>query len=472
MADILGTTFSVGNGLSQSSESNTDLLISAFRRTKQPQLDSLTSKKNALSSRQVFLNSLRSRLDNVNVKAADFKTENATDKFAAKKTTSSDASIITASSTTNANVGNVSIKVEQLASADSLVTKRLNRTEVFLFAGSTQLFAIGGKEYTVDFSPEDDNESALAKISSAINADGESAVSAIVIRDTSSTARLSLTAKKSGEENQIVFEDGNVLAALGITVDGLNPDSDSRTTLTTTEAGYQKADKSSLDAKLTVNGVAVARSSNTIDDLLSGVTLNILNVQKAEDAPLTLTTETDSDGVIASVIQPLLDNFNEVLRFINQNASQTRGDAALQALRTRLRGIVGEKVTSAGAGNPEFLSEIGVKIGTDGQLNIGDKTKIKDLLSSNPEKVANLFVGSDSISAKIENIVSGFLGDAGLLGSRAKDLGSQIRTIDSRYKSTEERIDREVESLRKEYTALQRAFLTAQSQYASFASFL
>ena len=45
MSDILGTAFSVGNGLSSGSESNTDLLISAFRRTKQPQIDALNKRK-------------------------------------------------------------------------------------------------------------------------------------------------------------------------------------------------------------------------------------------------------------------------------------------------------------------------------------------------------------------------------------------------------------------------------------------
>jgi len=44
MSDLLGTALSVGNGLSSGSQSSNDMLIEAFRKTKQAGLDALKTK--------------------------------------------------------------------------------------------------------------------------------------------------------------------------------------------------------------------------------------------------------------------------------------------------------------------------------------------------------------------------------------------------------------------------------------------
>lgn len=471
MSDILGTAFSVGNGLSSGSESNTDLLISAFRRTKQPQIDALNKRKTDLENRQTFLNGFRTRLEDLQSKFTSFNDVSANTKFFASKTTSSDNSVLSTSTDTTAVAGTYSLKVNRLATNDVLVSSRKNKNAASTLAGTTQNFEILGITYSAEFGVDDTNETAFTKIAAAINGDATSKIRASVVKDTSSTVRLSFTSKTTGTEENITFTDSEVLNDLGITVAGLNPNTDARQVLSATNAGYQKANKSDLDASLTLDGIEVTRSTNTIADLITGVTLTLQKGQSLTDNPITLTTNKDAEGVAKNVIQPLLDSFNDTLRYLNNNTSQLRADPALQGFRSRLRGVISESVSSAGNNNPKYLTELGITIAVDGTLSISDRKKLDDLLADNPQKVADLFTGNDGVASKLERVLNGFLGDTGLINSRTTDLRSQIVSVGTRTKDVQQRIDAQAESLRKEYENLQRNFLKAQSQFSALSAF-
>ena len=96
MSDLLGTALSVGNGLSNGSQSSSDLLIESFRRTKQPDIDALKNKQFTLENRQVFLNKLRTQLEILTAKADTLFTVEAPASFNTKKVTVSDTSVLTA----------------------------------------------------------------------------------------------------------------------------------------------------------------------------------------------------------------------------------------------------------------------------------------------------------------------------------------------------------------------------------------
>ena len=47
------------------------------------------------------------------------------------------------------------------------------------------------------------------------------------------------------------------------------------------------------DAKVTIDGVAVTRTSNSIDDVISGATLDISRVEAGSTVNITITRDTD-----------------------------------------------------------------------------------------------------------------------------------------------------------------------------------
>jgi flagellar hook-associated protein 2 len=469
MADLLGTTFSVGNGLSQTGQSNSDLLVQAFKRTKQSQIDALNTRKSALESRQLFFNKLRTRLDNLKG-ATDtlLDSNNAAGRFVTRKATSSDASIISIASTTSDALPSTStVKVNRLATSDTLISARKTLADTAAVSGA-QTFTLNGKSIAVNIDAADTNEKALAKIVSAVNGTSDLGITAAVVKDTASTARLTFTSKETGASNQINFSDSALLADLGITTAAVNPGTNARTLAGgPTQAGFRTANFENLDAKMEVNGVEVTRGKNTVDDVFSGVTLTLNKAQADSDQPTTITTAVDADGLIDKVIRPFMDAFNEAGRFLRSDPNALRADSSLRTVSNRFRTLVSENISSTQSGNPNSLSEIGIKINDDGTLSVSDKTKLQKALEANPQQISDLFISSDGIASKVRNAMSNVLGDNGLINARTTSLRSQITQSGTRIKDMTARVDRQADALRKQYEDLQNAYLKASNQYGA-----
>lgn len=583
--DPLSTTFLVGNGFSTSGQTNVDLLIQAYRRTRQPALDALTSKQTALERRQTFMNTLRSKLEALQSAADTFLQGDAATKFLARSVTVSDTSVLSASAADGAAIGSATVKVHRLATNDVLQSAQRTLSAAAGLTAGTRNFSVAGRNYSITVSNSDTYESLINKIVQAINSDHDAKVTAALVKDSATTGRLSLTAKDSGAEGAITFSDsGGVLAALGLdstikqttgtttlsvqsreltnanpilfdsggykqfringvtlsvyipttissfdsrasiqssdllssiasainstpgvgataTVQSLgagqsrlvitnttpggeltiSDDSgvlgaigiasqtlrDERTKATATGAGYATGTAAELNASLTVNGVTITRSSNTITDAINGVTLTLLKAQQASDAPVSLTTAIGTDKV-ADTIKPLLDAYNDALRYIRDNIKTIGGDAALRSFQSELRSL-SSRIFPA---TSNTLADIGIKIANDGTLTISNKERLKQQLETDSSAVAKLFTASGGFADLLSNAVTGMIGSDGLLQSRSNSLGQQIKRVSDQKKALQNRIEREVEQQRREYTKLQELFYTLQGQMSRYTAYL
>lgn len=471
MADLLGTALSVGNGLSTGSQSSSDLLIESFRRTKQPDIDSLQSKQSTLENRQVFLNRFRTQLETLSARADVFFADDAASTFNTKKVTVSDNSVLTATAEGGALLGIGTVKVDRLATNDILISSRKNLSDAYAFAGTTKTITVNSISTDVAFDSTDTNETAFAKIATAINANSSSTVSASVVKDTSSTLRLTFTSKTTGTTNQVNFTDGEVLGELGITTASISPNTATRAQSTTTNAGYRLVNVNDLDSQIQINGVQVTRATNTFSDVLTGVSINLQKIQSADDVPVTLTTTVDTDKLASTVIQPFLDSFNNTIRYLKQDPATLRSDSSIRSVYSKLRSLISEPITSAGDGNPKYLTDIGIKIGADGTLSVSDRTTLQGFLESNPQKISNLFTTVDSFAAKAKSAISTLLGSDGLISTRNTSLQSQIKVVSNRKLTLQKRVDTQANSLRKEYENMQKNYLKAQNQFSLLSGF-
>jgi flagellar capping protein FliD len=164
--------------------------------------------------------------------------------------------------------------------------------------------------------------------------------------------------------------------------------------------GYHAATiQAGADASFTLDGVAVTRSSNTIDDLITGVTLNL----KAADPATTLTVKVNRDyeGLEEQITEfvtaynDLMDTINEQLTY--DTATQTPGgplfgDSTLRALRSSLLKTIVNQVPGLDE-NFSTLGLVGINLSSDGKLTINSDT-LQGYLETNFEDVKNLFVAS------------------------------------------------------------------------------
>lgn len=211
----------------------------------------------------------------------------------------------------------------------------------------------------------------LADLAGEVNNAG-AVVSAALVNETSTSSKLVFSAKATGASVNVVLDDEQLAA-------------DKLGTVTTTTSGK--------DATFKVDGIAVTRSSNTIDDVLPGVTLT-LSKEQATGESVTLTVAQDAAGLSAQA-KALVDAVNGLLTQVksatrydvaNKKTSPLTGDAGARQLGSALYTAIGE-ATPAGSGTT--LSTLGITVQRDGSYAYDD-AKFRAALASDPAGTAAL----------------------------------------------------------------------------------
>jgi flagellar hook-associated protein 2 len=323
----------------------------------------------------------------------------------------------------------------------------------------------------VELDGSETNLQAMNKLATAINDNDDLQFNVGVVRDTTTTARLTIRSQITGSDNAVSFVDSPLLAAFGLDSAALGS-GDSRALNTDSTAGFKVSDVADLNSRAEINGIGVTRGSNTIDDALEGVAFQLIKPQEETDSEVLLTTDVN-DTAVEDMIEPFLGRYNDVMNFLtsNEGRDMRRGDPAISSLYQRMRFIVADRVTTQDDGGPEYLANLGIEADNRGLLRITDREKLVDLLEENAQFVANLFSSEDGIISKMQNAVDTLKGEDGLITQRSLSLSDQIDAQDDRIEQLERRLDRQSESLRKQYTSLLEALFEQQGQTSAFGAF-
>ncbi|MGB9409069.1 MAG: flagellar filament capping protein FliD [Terracidiphilus sp.] len=273
-------------------------IVSNLRNVETPwntQLTTLHTQDTAISS----LGTLYSNLSNDMSSLTDLQGIMAT-----KTGSSSDTNVLTLTAADNTAVaGTHTVEVTNLAQTSSGYMALITSSSDTL-SGSITLQAGSGTAQTITLGSTNNTLSGLA---SAINSSGAGVV-ASVLTD-SSGSRLSLVSGTSGAGGTITVSN-NTIADV----------TTSSGTLAYTSAVTGK------DAQLTVDGVALTSSSNTVANLIPGITFQLL-APTAAGAQVQVVIGNDNSGV-ESTINQMVSDYNSLVSAINaQEGNDSSGNA-------------------------------------------------------------------------------------------------------------------------------------------------
>ena len=354
------------------------------------QTTNLQSKVKALQSFNTKLSTLLNKLDNALYKGetallsvpAGFARRFAKSIFAVRNASSSDESAVLAVAAKGASVGSYAVTVSSLAKARTEASANFADTDTTRAGTGTIVIQVGTKDaVTINI---DETNNTLEGVRAAIN-NATAGVSATILNDGSSSPyRLLLTAKGTGTANTFTVTE-NLTGGQALN-------------LTETQAA--------VDAQFTVNGISLTKSSNTVSDVISGITFTL---RATTAAPVEVTVETDTDAAIAG-LKELIDAYNEVASFANSQArynAETKqagilaGDATLRNTILKIQDALTRQITSSFTGL-RYVGEVGLRFNTDGSMSL-DETKLRSALESDLTGVAALFLG-DGAAGTAENI--------------------------------------------------------------------
>jgi len=461
-----------------------ETLVERFIEPERQPVKDLENTKKDLQRRLAVFTDLKTKLGVLRDKAQDFTRIGSLSNLLTKTATSSNEKYFTVTATAEAGVSNYSIKIDRLAAADTGVSRQLARNEFDLAASSSGLqeftIAIGDGEavtISVTIDAADTNEVVMNKIRDAIN-DADLDVNASVMYDTSTTARLIIKSGETGSEDYLnLTEIGgtNILRELNyLASDG------SRIQSSGTNGGFLVQNVVDLDAVLNVDGVDIIKTTNEIDDVLTGITIKLHQAQDAEDSELAFTVANDTENT-KSEIEKFIEVYNEVIKYLNEKTrvdtvnftrGDLAGDAVFSGLKFSLRGVLSSGITGLEDGDIQFLSQIGIKTARDGTLSISDTSKFEENLSDNLEQITNLFSSENGYGNLLTDLLNKFVKTGGAVDRSKKSINRRISSIDTRIKNYEARLRIREESLRRKFTELQKSLSLLNSQQAIIQNYL
>ena len=233
---------------------------------------------------------------------------------------------------------------------------------------------VGGTTVTIN-----STNNTLAGLRDAINA-SNAGVTATIINDGSSSTpyRLILTSGTSGTGGEITFSTSGLSG-------GTTP----------TFSTMQAAQDASLTLGEGAGAITVTKGSNTITDLISGVTLNLKKADTETTITVHITAKTSS---AKQAITDFVDQYNSLIDYINPQfrydaTTNTAGtlfaDSRLMLMVSDLRSKISNPITGL-SGDIKLLSQIGITSTTDDKLVINE-ADLDDALANDLDGVSHLF---------------------------------------------------------------------------------
>ncbi len=412
------------------------LLLQKKEAADQAKISGLGSLKSALSSLQNSMSALKDA-----------------DNFISLSATSGNTAVLTASASQDAVSGEYQVEVTTLAQAQQVRSSAFTSSDEVVGTGTLTIQVGTGTSFDIEI---DSDHETLGGIATAIN-EAETDVAAGVVHDGNGNYYLTLVSQETGASNTISFTladaDGNNDDASGLS--GLYTDPVAHT-LTQTQAAE--------NADLTVNGIAVARATNTIDDLIDGVTLEL----KQEDPgnPFTVTVARNTSSVTAK-LQDFVEKYNSLMDVLNElqsynpetgEAGLLQGDSTSRHIQSRLQRFLYTQVNGV-AGAVNGLSRLGIEMGSNGKLSL-DSSELTAALESHSADVVAFFTqettGNEGIAVRLDNLLDSYVkSSTGILAAKEKGLQSSIEGIEDQIERIEFRLAKREDNLRHQFEALE-----------------
>jgi flagellar hook-associated protein 2 len=260
--------------------------------------------------------------------------------------------------------GSVSFTVKQLASKHQVIAGAQPFPAPDAAVGEGTHFTLRGADGAELLRVPVEEATTLSGLAGAINR-GQRDVAAQVVKTNEGAYRLVLTARDTGAAKQF---------SIDTDVAGLAADR-------VTEG---------RDAHLQVGGLDVYRGSNTITDLVAGVSVTL---KATSEQPVTIGVERDEKAVHAQV-KGLVDALNSALSALKDASSTTRkgplaGSSLIRTLTSELRQTVTGVVPGL-TGPYTSASSIGISIQRDGSFKL-DEARLTDAIAEDFDAVQRLF---------------------------------------------------------------------------------
>jgi len=420
------TALNAGSGIDTSA-----LVSSLVSATREPKQTAITSRQTLNTSRISALASAASSLDTF----ADALTEVLSGAAYTGTAASNDASI---ASVTLLSGGSPSGLPAQLT-VDQLASARVYSSGAT--SGATGSTVIGTGTFTITNAAGEDtvitldsSNNSFAGLAAAINA-SDSGVTARVVTDTQGTRLVFKGA--TGADNDFTISanadsGGSILGGMSFT-----------------------SSSTPQNAKITLDGVAYEYASNTVDDAIPYLRIDLNKASPGTTVTLSMSQPTAG---LSDLLKEFVSAYNTLMGALNtatatgadsSSAGVLNGVAGVRDMKRQLASITSTQLSATGTF--KTLSDIGVSTNRDGTLTL-DTVRLASVMEADPEGVTNM------VNPKASTTASPGLS---ALMDRVRD---NIEKEDGPLKTAQKRYDAEAKEFTKQLEDLDEKMTNYQAQ--------
>jgi flagellar hook-associated protein 2 len=375
---------------------NTTSIIDSMVKLQTNQVNRIKEQKQAVVNRQSAFKGVEARLLSLRASLSRLNRVSSS-VFDARSSTVSDESIIAAAAGSGAQVGSVALKVNSLATAEIRGSTGFTTASDPVTQGVLSIRVGSREEAAVTIDASNATASGLV---SAINSQAKDVTATLVKDQSSGQFRVLVSSKYTGTSNTISIT--NNLAASG----------GGATRPEFTGSLVQAAGNASISIGSGAGAITSEYETNQIDDLVDGVTLNLLKADASKT--VTVSVGADNEGVVDTVGN-FVKEFNGIIQYISeqsafivqsQSAGPLLGNRSVSEIQSQLRSVVLQSVPGL-SNTINRLSRVGVGVTEAGTLTF-DESKLRSALSGEvpgvtARDVQRLFgLSGDSNTAGVE----------------------------------------------------------------------
>jgi flagellar hook-associated protein 2 len=275
---------------------------------------------------------------------------------------------------------------------------------------------VGSTHYSLTL-PEGKNN--LQGLRDAINASGAPISATILTTSTGATPNyLSVSANASGETAlTLVDEDGSEQPPELLTA--LNQGS---------------------NATFKLNGVLVSKSSNSINDVVPGVSFNIAATAPGESVTISVASDR---GRLSSALQGLVSKYNTAVKQVDSQIGPNAGLLSGDPLISQTSDIFRQFSSFSGTKSIKSLADVGLQFSQTGELKFDQDTfnKLSDTQIGDALEFVSLGTGLGGFQSKLEQI--------------SDPVSGLIQIAQDQYTKTDHRLTGQIADLLDRITAMQ-----------------
>lgn len=435
------TALNAGSGIDTSA-----LVSSLVSATREPKQAAITGRQSLNSSRISALASATSSLNTF----ANALTEVLSGAAYTGTASSNDASIASVTLLSGGSPSGLpaQLTVGQLASARVFSS---NAT-----SGATANSPIGAGTFTISKPGTDPQNPTVFNIVIGENATFAEAAAAINAANSGVTARV----VTDTQGTRLVFK-GETGAANDFTISASASPDDSSSTL---DSMSFTSTSNAQNAKITLDGVAYEYASNTVDDAIPYLRIDLNKASPGTNVTLSMSQPTAG---LSDLLKEFVSAYNTLMGALN-TATATGADSSSAGVLNGVSGVRDMKrqlsaITStqlASTGTYKTLADIGVSTNRDGTLKL-DTVRLAAVMEADPEAITNMVNpkvatdGNPGLSKLMSTVRDNIEKEDGPLKTAQKQYDTLVKEFTKQLEDLDEKMANYEDHLTKVYAAME-----------------